>query len=207
MNNNHGFTLIELCLAMSIFLFIALVSLIAITSSFETAQLIEDVTGSTDGVRSVFSTLTREIELASTREDLSLTPPLSPITVSNSAPFTVTFQIPVDPATNTWSQPISYQFINEDSNGNCFLDDGEDVDGDGILNQRIVRTTTVGGQARETVLGAATNLSDVDFTLITDDSNNPLRLRVVIEASENINGTADGHITSTRTSGEIFLAN
>ena len=211
MKKNAGFTLLELTMAMGVLAFVAVVSLTAVHSSYKTTKLIEDVSESADGVRKALSVLGRELELAATEDDSSLSPAVAAITVQESSgpetPLSVTFQVPKDPAAGTWSAPITYRYVNEDLNGNALLDSGEDTDQDGVLTRHIVRSTTENGQLSERIVAAANNLSDVDFEIIPDAQGLPARVRVTIEASENLERNSPGRVNSFRAEAEIYLQN
>src|SRR5690606_10240154 len=103
----------------------------------------------------------------------SLDPPLFPIEIKQnpvpSSPVELIFQVPAGNSGRKWSPRIRYRFINEDVNGNSWLDAGEDLDGDQQLSRRIVRIQDTNGDGDTTdpgetrPLGTANALSNVQF--------------------------------------------
>jgi len=103
----------------------------------------------------------------------------------------ITFQVPeptFGPDMAAPSAPITIAYENEDIGegslgGNGLLDPGEDVNEDGALSRRLVRSQ--GGVT--TVLGGANNISAVAFQLVPNQSatdNNLTSLVIRLEATK-----------------------
>lgn len=212
----HGFTLLELLLAMSILGVVSMLSFVAIRSSHETVSLSDAKAEIQSNLRDTMQALTSELELAFAETEIPDDPEapedVEPIRVSPDAK-SVTFQRPV-PADNAagyvWSSPITFTFVNEDlpsetGEPNARLDGGEDVNGDGVLNRQIVRTED--GQSM--VVGAANNLSDATFTLVDNiaaEDNRKTTLRIRLEASKRHGPGFKGFVRQEM-EGQIHLIN
>ena len=211
MHNNHGFTLLELTMAVAILSVVSMMSLMAIMSTTESTQLTATMSSCHSEARAVLSALSRELELSATSSDEDLSPALQAITLAEEPPegaqWELTFQVPVDPVAGLWSEPITYRYMNEDLNGNALLDAGEDTDEDGRLSRHLLRMQTVDGVPQITLLAAARNISRLDLVPLIDEEGVPQRLSVLVACSTNPSGEAEGSLISTRLSGNIYLSN
>lgn len=173
-----GFSLVELLIAVTIVSMIAVIGLMALQSSNTSIAVAQAKAEAQANVRDVLLAMTGEIQLAAKQADDSLSPPLQPVEIVNNpapaSPVEVIFQTPLDATGLNWSGRIRFRFINEDANGNSFLDPGEDLDRDGVLSRRIIRIEDRNGDgdtadAGEMVSVAdANNLSNVQFLLNND---------------------------------------
>lgn len=165
--------MLELMIALGIIAIISMLGMTALESStlaMSSSQSKEEVQSN---IRDAISAMTRELQLASKATDDSLSPPLEQVTINlnpaPNSPVEIVFQTPTDGTGFRWSQPIRFRYVNEDSNGNGRLDNGEDADGDGALTRRIVRiqdrngngTTTDPGE--ETPVAGANDLTNAQF--------------------------------------------
>jgi hypothetical protein len=152
-------------------------------------------------LRDVLRDMTNEIQLAAKKDNTVLNPPVKALSVVS--PTQIVFQIPADSLGSTWSTPITYQFVNEDTGRgsatkNGLLDTGEDANNDKALTRCITRTQ--GGKAR--VIAAANNLSNVQFALNgTKDV-----LTITVSASKATNNRRHDLISVTASS-QVYLQN
>lgn len=176
---NGGFTFVEVMLSLAMTSVVVLLGFMAIQSAAESVEVADATADTLQSLRNVMGMVTQELEMASSQDLEGL---CAPIHVSESMPE-VTFQVPLDDTGESWSDPITYLFENEDTDGDAQLDDGEDTNGDGVLTRRLVRLQ---GDT-EMILAAANNLHDVDFDL-SDDGR---MLTVTLVASQEIGMTGD----------------
>ena len=206
----QGFTLVELMISVAILVVVTGLGLVALqssTTSIAVAKAKGDVQRS---VRDIMTGLTRELQLASKRSDDSLSPPLLPLAVNTSpatgSPVEVVFQVPADGSGRNWSNPIRFRYLNEDANGNGRLDNGEDLDSDGVLARRIVRIEDRNGDGdtadagEVTPVGAVNDLSNVQFTLNGDV------LYITVAASKLV-GVRRTNPVRARATSSIYLLN
>lgn len=176
--DRRGFTLVELVVSMAILTMIGGMGVIALrasTTSVATAGSKADVQ---DNIRDALAVIVRELQMASKGADDSLTPPLDAVLVNANpaagSPTELVFQTPINGSGRSWSLPIQYRFVNEDANGNGWLDEGEDLDGDGVLSRRILRIQDRNGDGDTTdngersPVGGANDLSNVQFARVGD---------------------------------------
>ncbi|HEO72164.1 MAG TPA: hypothetical protein ENN80_12955 [Candidatus Hydrogenedentes bacterium] len=175
-DGTEGFTLIEVVIAMAITMVVMALGTAVVRISAQSLKASEAKSIAQDNVRAVMAEMAHELELAATE---SSPPDVYALRISNDPPE-VTFQIPADLSGDNWSNPITYRYINEDTNQNAKLDPGEDEDGDGVLSRRIVRIQS--GQERP--LGSANNIEDVQFDL--DDSGSVLSITLAASASATV---------------------
>lgn len=213
MKRDLGFTLLELSISMAITAVVSGMCLMGIVATANTTRIIERESDCADETRAVMGQMMKELELAATVANTSATPAVQPIVVTSNADTgmldKIVFQTPITPSANTWSTPITYQYINEDANGDAKLDGGEDGDGDGLLNRRLVRTQTVNGVTTATVLGAANDIGALRVTMVSTAQQRPCRLDVSLETSKNLDmsGGTTAAITRDHAEATIQLAN
>jgi type II secretion system protein J len=170
----RGFTLLELMIVISILTFIGVFFYIALQSStvsMATAAAKADVM---DELRNTMLVVKRQLQMAAKQDDDSLDPILEGVEIVENpvegSPVEIGFQIPLDDTGLTWSERIRFRFVNEDLNGNDYLDSGEDLNGDGMLTQQIVRIQDLNGDGHIDPddeifpIGASNNITDVQFT-------------------------------------------
>lgn len=210
-----GFTLIEITVAMSILSVVSLLSFVVIKSAVDSQVLTDAKAEVQANLRDVLAQLTTEVQSAySERLAGTLEGPKDavPISVGDDG-ASITFMVPVvtnDATMVTNSTPITYRFVNEDTDAdgtgpNAKLDDGEDVDEDGVLSRRIVREQV--GVA--TVVGAVNDVSDVLFTLMpsVDGGNDQLTTLNIRLASSKRYGPNDKYLIRAAVEGRVHLEN
>jgi prepilin-type N-terminal cleavage/methylation domain-containing protein len=196
---SHGFTLLELVIALSITSIVGALAFVAMATSAQSAEIADAKAEAMDNVRNVMESMTRELEMASTRDNPGLDPPLEPITVVTNPdnpnfPVELVFQVPADPSGQTYSQPIRYRYFNEDTNGDGTLNSWEDADDDHILDRIIQRVQDINGDGdtdddgEVRTVGAANNISGLQFQLVDsagtpDPDGNMLEIAIVSERS------------------------
>lgn len=206
----RGFTLVELVISMAILTVITVLGAVALqtsTSSVATAESKADVQ---DSIRDALAAMSKELQLASKGADDSLTPPLGAVTVNLNpaagSPTELVFQTPTNGSGRSWSRTVRYRYINEDANGNGRLDSGEDLDGDGVLSQRILRIQDRNGDGdtldagEQVPVGGANNLSNVQFTRIGDV------IRITLAAEKFLTGRRSDPVRVT-VSSDVYLQN
>lgn len=210
MHGARGFTLLELLVTVGLLSIVGLLGFVAMASSGQAMQVAETAGRIQNDLRETMMLMNEEIQLAAKIGDDSLDPPLFPVTiVANpvpSSPVEVRFQIPTGNSGRRWSQVIRYRFVNEDVNGNSWLDAGEDLDADRQLTRRIVRIQDINGDGDTTdpgesrPLGTANALSDVTFQL--NNGVLTVNLGAAKKSSENA-----AHALEATVSGQIYLLN
>ncbi|MBN2310853.1 MAG: prepilin-type N-terminal cleavage/methylation domain-containing protein [Candidatus Hydrogenedentes bacterium] len=207
---NQGFTLLELMISLSILAVIGALGLVALNSS-TSAMAVSQAKGDVQrGVRDVVLAMSRELQLASNNGDASLSPPLVPVAIvdnpATGSPVEVVFQVPADGTGRVWSRAIRFRFENEDTNGNARLDSGEDLNGDGLLQRRVMRLQDRNGDGdfsdggEQSPVGGFNNLSNVQFNLAGD------LLTVTVTATRLVGTRRTAPVTAT-SSNRIYLVN
>lgn len=186
-NNNHGFTLIETMVASVVLSVLAIGMYGAIQIAAQSSRMAQAENQIQNNIRDTFPEIAREIEVAAGLDTAAAIGGLEAVQVfndgvqmaANQIGDLVRFQVPVDNSGINWSTPIQYRFVNEDTNANGYLDDGEDTvglldpaqdgNGDGMLTRWIVREQDLDGDGafdsdgERRVLGAANELQTVQF--------------------------------------------
>lgn len=175
---NTGFTLLEVSISMAILSIVSLLGFVVLKSSTESAGLAQAKAEVQANLRDVMAEITSEVRQAYTQRMVDVVPPILPegtesirIAPGNAS---ITFQVPQPtsgPDIVAPSIPITIAHENEDVgggslSGNSLLDPGEDVNEDGVLSRRVLRSQ--GGVT--TVLGGANNISSVLFQLVPNQS-------------------------------------
>lgn len=198
----HGFTLVEILVVAALLAAMSLLGLTALRSSGTSLSLSRAQALVQQDVRAVLSEMARELEMAAktTRDDLPgveglrIGSPETANTTAEDVDLTIirelVFQRPSDGDPNVWTAPITYRFINEDTNKNGLLDSNEsdldfndratsvverleDRNGDGLYD----------GPGERRVIGSAQSVTDVLFSFDGD------MLTVAVEATRAVPGT------------------
>lgn len=213
--SRDGFTLLELMVSMAILSVVSLLGFIVIRSSHESRVLIEAQGLVSSDLRAVMGALTAELELAYMEpRRASVLRPEGVENVEVSADgHTITFYRPVaddSPQGYRWEGPIVFTWFSEDlpadgTDGNGVLDDGEDANGNGVLDRRVLRIQ--GGETR--VVGAANTISRAEFELLENEDpadNRLTSLRIRIEASA-AHGPGNGKLVRSALESRIRFMN
>jgi len=205
----NGFTLVELIISFALIVIIGALAMAALQSanvSMDVAAVKSEVQGD---VRDVMRLMQEELQLAAKEGDSSLSPPLEPLEIIEDpvegSPVEIAFQVPLDDSGLNWSTRIRFRYINEDENGNARLDVGEDLDGDGVLARRILRLEDRNGdgtidEGEQRIVGAASTLGDVQFTLDGDV------LTISLTAGKLMRGRRVDPVSVSAT-GKVYLLN
>lgn len=205
----HGFTLLELMMAMAVLGIVALISGSVYVSTYRSTLINRAANDLQREVRDALSALNAEVQFAvkPARPGLTLPAGAQEITVSPDG-RTVTYVVPTDLTGQNFSDPITIAFETEDTPipenvneefGNAVLDSGEDQNGDGILNRRLVLSRDDETRA----LGSANSLADVTFSLSPDGS----MLIVNVTATRRIRGAGLDQLIRFNTTSNIYLMN
>ncbi|HOQ88845.1 MAG TPA: prepilin-type N-terminal cleavage/methylation domain-containing protein [Candidatus Hydrogenedentes bacterium] len=205
----HGFTLLELMMAMAVLGIVALISGSVYVSTYRSTLINSAANDLQREVRDALSALNAEVQFAvkPARPGLTLPAGAQEITVSPDG-RTVTYVVPTDLTGQNFSDPITIAFETEDTPipenvneefGNAVLDSGEDQNGDGILNRRLVLSRDDETRA----LGSANSLADVTFSLSPDGS----MLIVNVTATRRIRGAGLDQLIRFNTTSNIYLMN
>ena len=205
----HGFTLLELMMAMAVLGVVALISGSVYVSTYRSTLINRAASDLQREVRDALSALNAEVQFAvkAARPGLTLPTGAQAIAVSSDG-RSVTYVVPTDLTGQNFSAPITIVFETEDTPvpenpaeefGNALLDSGEDQNGDGILNRRLVITRDDENRA----LGAANALADVQFSLSPDGS----MLIVTVTATRRIQGAGLNQMIQFSTTSNIYLMN
>ena len=210
---NQGFTLVELMVSTAILSLVAAIGFYAVQAAANSVAIANAKSEVQRDLRDVLSAMEREVQLASKTPDDSFDPPLEAVAVSNGesqgeegAPIEVRFQLPIDGSGRHWTDVIRYRLFNEDVNGNGRLDDGEDMDEDGVLSRRVLRLEDrnddgdIADAEDQVILAGANTITNAQFTLNGDV------LTVVLTGSKNVNGNTEQTVTMTKQT-NIYLLN
>ncbi len=166
-----GFTLLETMIAVGVMSILMVAMFGALQVSMQSERLANAKVRVQSNVRDVLPDVIREIEIAARPATAAGFAGVTGIRVfrdgaqmaANVPGDMIVFQVPTDDAGATWSTPIQYRFVNEDVNGNGYLDIGEDTvnaldpaqdgNGDGILTRWIVREQDLNGDGNFNGLG------------------------------------------------------
>lgn len=213
---NKGYSLLEVSISMALLSIVSLMGFMALKSSTESAALSQAQGEIQANLRDVMTELVGTVREAYTQRTVDVVPPLAPegaaSVLVNAAGNSLTFQVPepsASPGLVVASAPITVRFENEDvAEGavgpNARLDSGEDKNGNGMLDRRLLWT-----QAGETrVVGGANNLSQARFELRPNAVNNNLRttLYVFLEATKRYGG-GEGILIRGQLESTIHLEN
>ncbi len=207
---NRGFTLTELMISTAILVIICALGMVAVQAASTSSATAKSKAEVQDNVRDAMEGMVAELQLASKRTDVSLTPPLRALVVTANpvagSPVQVTFQTPEGGSGRNWSQPITFRYINEDANGDGRLNSGEDTDGDRVLSRRILRIQDLNGNgstndAGETrPVGGANDMSTVTFAL----NGNVLTITLTSQKLIGLRRTNPARVTI---SSDVYLEN
>lgn len=207
-----GFTLMEVMIVAALLSVVGLLAFMAVQSAVSATEVAEAQGTAQVNVAQLVQIMTRELQLASTRADDSLSPPLEPAVLRNNpapgVPLELEFQVPTDNTGRNWSTRIRYRYINEDANGNGRLDGGEDLNEDGLLNRRIVRMEDRNGDGdaddndEQVPVAGANNVANATFAL----NGNVLTITLVTDARVRRFGRPSNTLTSSITS-QVCLMN
>ena len=208
MMRRAGFTLVELMIATSVFSLLSVAIYASISATVEATGTATAESEVQQSLRDVMREMMSEIQLAAAANDPTLVDPLFGLQVNDvgGVPSSITFQTPVDNSGTNWTQPITYIFFNEDTDGDARLDAGEDTDGDGALSRRIMRQQDINGDGDTTdpsefrQMASANDISGVQFAF--DGAS----VQVTLTASKQPNHNRNQAITATLT-GNVFLMN
>ncbi|HOV74592.1 MAG TPA: type II secretion system protein [Candidatus Hydrogenedentes bacterium] len=156
----YGFTLLETTMSIALLSILGVLTITVINSMNAGVAISTTKARAQGGVRDVLVALNAELEQASKQTNSSLNPPLQPLTLLSAS--SVRFQVPADNLGTSYSQPITYTFVNEDANGNGLLDANEDTNGDGALTRCIMRAQA---GVPQRVVGGINDLANVQFSL------------------------------------------
>lgn len=191
--NNSGFTLVELSISTAVMIIVSLLGYVVISTSTQSSRLADAQAQMQANLRDVMLAIESEVRAAYSNrsidpKNLQQRPnsdiPVGTISVQVSTDKrSLQFQRPVPSAGShlpTPSSVITLALHNEDvgkADGNAVLDAGEDANGDGILNRRLLRTQS----GTTAPLGAVNDIADVQFTLVKnqDASDNNLTTLLV----------------------------
>jgi hypothetical protein len=187
---------------MAILVVVSLLTFVVMQSSTSAMAVAEAKELAQASVRNAMMDMTAELALASKQSNNALAPPLEALRIVNASE--IVFQVPASTSASSYSQPITYRFVNEDTGpgdyaGNARLDEGEDTNGDGALTRHILR---IQGQTQR-VMGTANDLHSVQFSL-SPPANDVLT--ITLTASKAVNNRRHDVITATATS-RVYLSN
>lgn len=174
-----GFTLVELTMSAALLIIVSLLGYIASLGALKSVDLSQRMTTLQEELRSTMRALSDQIQPAvkRAREGDQLPAGAQELKIVNTAnPTAITFVVPTDMTFTNFSGVTTIQFETEDlpatgivngQYGNGVLDAGEDTNGDGILNRRLVLVQSNGTRQ---VLGGSNHLASVTFNLSSDGS-------------------------------------
>lgn len=196
----RGFTLVELTVSMLLMTIVGLLMFLTISYATSASAVSDAKLEAQSSVRDALSAMAKEVQMAAKKENTTITPNVAALQVVSATK--IVFQVPTDNLGSTWSTPITYEFINEDKAtggaGNARLDSGEDSNSDKALTRCILRTQ--GTDKR--VLGAANNISNVQFALNTTKD----ALSITVTSTKATNNRRKDLVTASAST-QVFLQN
>lgn len=218
---SKGFSLIELTVATGILSIVIVLGYAAVAASAASAKLAEAEGMALQSLRDTLDAMAAEVQYASRWDNNLVNPPVQGVRVVDNpvtgSPRELVFQVPEDPATQTWSLPIRYRFIQEDgvpegsAVGDGVLDEGEDLDGNGMLDRHILRiqdinrdgdTDDPGERVR---IGGANQVAGLRFEFMNMGTfgQGPRRLRITVTAVQAFGD--EGHSAAMGTSEKLAV--
>ena len=222
MNDRRGYTAIEMLISMGILSILSVFVFVALRATMSTMATGTALSYAQSNVRDVLLIMKGEIELAAREADASFNldrlrvlsngQPVDPDVIGDE----VSFQIPLDLTGTLWSEPIRYQFVNEDLNDNSLLDGGEDLNDDGALTRRILRLQDLNsdgdtldpGESR--IVGGANDLSNVRFSVNANGDVLTVTLdaaRPVANTRRNVGASLEARLVSSTLTSRVYLLN
>ncbi len=205
--SNMGFTLIELVVSASLMVIISMLGLVAFQSSHKSVSLNQKMARLQQDTRDAMRDLSTQVQMAVKRAAPGLVLPAKAEELRVVDPHRITYVVPTDMTRVNFSPVITVRFETEDlaatglehgEHGNSVLDTGEDLNENGVLDRRLVIVEN--GQTR--VMGGASSLADVTFTLSADGST----LGVTMVATTRLEPDKE-RLLRYETSSNIFLMN
>lgn len=207
---NNGHTLIEIMVSMGILTVVSLLGFIVLQSSTSSAQLANAKVDVQNNLRDTMSALTDELREGVTQITTKKTGApagLFPVAIGDAG-HSITFQVaePVaGEALYTYSTPITFSLQNEDKNDNGRLDDKEDINKDGALTRRIVRSQ----DGVTTPVAGATTIDAVTFSLLPNQATgvaDMTMVRIALRGSKRY-GAREGQPVLAEMTSNIRLVN
>ena len=170
-----GFSLLELMVVTVTLSIVSVIGFAALQNATSSVNMSTAKSEALTEVRDVLAAMIGELQLARKNNvetsDTYIRINKDPV---RHSPIEIVFQVPSDNTGDNYSTPITFRYVDEDSNGNGFLDIGEDVVvADRSLSRKIVRLQEVldaDGNLVATArpVGGANSIDDVDFRLDGD---------------------------------------
>ena len=198
----NGFTLVEILIVAALLAVVSLLGLTALRSSGASINVSRAQSLVQQDVRAVLSEMAHELEMAAKadREDvrgvtglrIELAAPADPSAenVDVTAILDLVFQRPSEEDLELWTTPITYRFINEDTNKNGLLDPNEsDLDFNGRATSVVQRLEDFNedgvydGPGERRVVGSAQSITDAQFAF------DGKMLTIAVEATRAVPGT------------------
>ena len=213
----RGYSLLEVIISTSILMIISMLGYVMLVSSTESAELARAKAEVQANLRDVMAEMTSELRAAYTARTVDAAPPIAPedtqaVQVSEDGQ-SLTFQVPVPtdgPERVRGSSPVTYALQMEDTyqsgaGFNAVLDEGEDVNEDGVLTRRIVRIQ----DGEERSVGSANNISACTFQLLPSqesDNDQLTTVRIWLEATKSY-GLSPPTLVKGELESRVHLAN
>jgi len=138
-SNSKGFTLLELSMAMAMSSLLILSIAGVLNRSVDTWEQEEDHAIVNQSIRAAEINIRNALMTASLLGDVSQVPAIQPLTQNANPGTAVTVQQPLAIDGTVWTNPITIQLRNEDANANLFLEPGEDLNNNGVLDRVVER--------------------------------------------------------------------
>ena len=212
-SHDAGYTLLEVSIALALLAIVSLLGFIASSGSLKSVDLTQRMTTLQEELRSTMRALSAELQRAvkKARDGFELPPGAQELKILNTAnPKAISFVVPTDMTGTHFSGVMTIQHESEDLTaaglengiyGNAVLDPGEDTNGDGTLNRRLVLIRPDGTRK---VLGGGNHLARVTFYLSADGS----MLGVIMCATTQIEtGKSQPRLLTKWLTSDIYLMN
>ncbi len=140
-----GFSLVEVMMVGAILAVVLMMATMVWVNSLNLWEAEQSYAAVSAGLRSTAWAMSQELAAAVASGRESLDPPVAGLSIVPEPNVAVVFQKPLVSDETQWSGLITIRHRNEDVDGNLKLDEGEDVDGNGVADRVVERLEDLNG--------------------------------------------------------------
>jgi prepilin-type N-terminal cleavage/methylation domain-containing protein len=210
MMHNRGFTLLELMIAAAVLSIVSMLGFVAIQSATASMAISSAKADVAAELRDTMSALNMQLEYAAKTGNDALDPVLEEVSIiadpEPGIPLEIEYQTPIDDTGRNWSPRITLQYINEDLNGDGFLNGSEDLNDDGTLTRRFARLQDINDDGDTDDPGERMPLGGANHITNAQVARNGDIITVTLTASKFLGTRRTNPVTQSMT-GRIYLLN